>query len=73
MEDKQCRWEHFNTTKLALIDFSHSTSVAKIDSLGTTAVSEYYFEKKRNRERKSMNKPKEMTENCDQKQSIKLL
>lgn len=29
------------TTKSALMDFSHSTSVAKIVSRGTTAVSEY--------------------------------
>jgi hypothetical protein len=30
-----------NTTKSALMEFSHSISVAKIDSRGFTAVSEY--------------------------------
>lgn len=38
---KKCLKLNFFTTKSASMDFSHSTSVAKIVSRGTTAVSEY--------------------------------
>ena len=32
-----------HTTKSALMEFSHSISVAKIEARGATAVSEYYI------------------------------
>lgn len=41
---QQLDGKYFLTTKSALMDFSHSTSVAKIEARGTTAVSEYQID-----------------------------